>query len=142
MVPNIEFGPRDYLKEMLRLMQTVFGGNSKYLSMLASKADECFHFAPQAALEAGSSYYSNNSSNDRIVELEDDGNYPQALENGVGTYNNIAPFPAASGPPIFDFGSLSEASMAWLGSMDVVDDVPFSATEEAAQNLDLPFQHG
>lgn len=132
-VPNIEFGPRDYLKEMLRLMQNVFGGNSKYLSMLASKAEECFHHAPQAALD----YYPNQlEESERIVELADDDFGPASGDSEYfNDYSNTFSFQQDAS--MFDFGSLSEASMAWLGSMDhgfpPIVDTP---------SMDTTFPHG
>jgi hypothetical protein len=40
-VPGREIGPRDYLMELVKILGTVLGGSSKYLGLLAVKADEC-----------------------------------------------------------------------------------------------------
>jgi hypothetical protein len=108
-VHSMEVGPRDYLMEMLRILSTVLGGSARYLPMLAAKADECLHAGVRGPL--GSS-----NGNGKIIDLEDEeDSYTKAME----------PLPAidevdtnaydASG--MFDFGTLSEASMAWLGSV-------------------------
>ena len=38
---GMEIGPRDSLIELVRILGTVLGGSSKYLRLLAAKADEC-----------------------------------------------------------------------------------------------------
>lgn len=137
----MEFGPRDYLKEMLRLMQTTFGGSSKYLAMLASRADECFHYAPQHALN-----YAAYENNNRITEILDDdvtlnGNGfivdsefgPPSFQTHTST-DDVQPTSFDSDSSMFDFGSLSEASMAWLGAMDDSQFTDSPKTEE--------FSHG
>jgi Fungal specific transcription factor domain len=40
-VSGLEIGPRDYLMELVKILGTFSGGSSKYLGMLAVKADEC-----------------------------------------------------------------------------------------------------
>ena len=47
-----EIGPRDYLMELVRIQGTVMGGSSKYLRLLAAKADECLHVRIRAGLDA------------------------------------------------------------------------------------------
>jgi len=95
----MEVGPRDYLMEMLRILSTVLGGSAKYLPMLASKVDECLQVGMRGALE---------SSDSKIIDLED-GEPLSAIDSLNST--------AYDGTSLFDFGTLSEASMAWLGSM-------------------------
>jgi hypothetical protein len=112
--------------EMLKLMSIVFGGSSRYLNMLASKAEECLHVPPRNALEFGE----NQSQNGRIVDIEEDQPLPVLTDSD---YNEYLPFPG-NNPGMFDFGALSEASVAWLGSMD---DVQFSEIDELPQ--DSPF---
>ena len=103
----MEVGPRDYLMEMLRILSTLLGGSAKYLPMLASKADECLHVGLRRTLESSSS---------KIIDLEEEedsyveGIKPLSAIDSLDTtiYDETA---------MFDFGTLSEASMAWLGSM-------------------------
>ncbi|KAH0566248.1 hypothetical protein GP486_000346 [Trichoglossum hirsutum] len=38
--PRFEIGPRDYLVEMLRMLSTIRGGQSRYLPLLTAQADE------------------------------------------------------------------------------------------------------
>jgi hypothetical protein len=51
-----EVGPRDYLMELVRIQGTVMGGSSKYLRLLAAKADECLHVRIRAGLDACEKY--------------------------------------------------------------------------------------
>ena len=75
--------------------------------MLAAKVDECTTPGIRAALQPGSG---------RVVDLGDEETaYSESIETepGVEGYdtNGYSEF------GMFDFGTLSEASMAWLGSM-------------------------
>jgi hypothetical protein len=104
----MEVGPRDYLMEMLRILSTVLGGSAKYLPMLASKVDECLQVGMRGALE---------SSDSKIIDLEDNegDSYAEGMEplSAIDSLNSTA----YDGTSLFDFGTLPEASMAWLGSM-------------------------
>jgi hypothetical protein len=104
----MEVGPRDYLMEMLSILSTVLGGSAKYLPMLASKVDECLQVGMREALE---------SSDSKIIDLEEDegDSYTGKIEpiSAIDSLNSTA----YGRTGLFDFGTLSEASMAWLGSM-------------------------
>jgi|SRR5450432_1707144 hypothetical protein len=103
----MEVGPRDYLMEMLRVLSTVLGGQTRYLPMLAAKVDECLHAGVRGALEP---------DNNKIIELDDEDNAFSETMDSI----QVAPTLDASiynEPNMFDFGTLSETSMAWLGSM-------------------------
>jgi hypothetical protein len=104
----MEVGPRDYLMEMLSILSTVLGGSAKYLPMLASKVDECLQVGMRGALE---------SSDSKIIDLEEDegDSYTGKIEpiSAIDSLNSTA----YGRTGLFDFGTLSEASMAWLGSM-------------------------
>jgi hypothetical protein len=104
----MEVGPRDYLMEILRILSTVLGGSAKYLPMLASKADECLHVGLRRTLE---------SSTSKIIDLEKkpEDSYVESIEplSAIDSLDTTA----FNGAGIFDFGTISEASMAWLGSM-------------------------
>ena len=103
----MEVGPRDYLMEMLRILSTVLGGSAKYLPMLASKVDECLHVGLRGTLE---------SSNSKIIDLEEEeDSYAEGMEP-LPAIDNLD-ITAYDGTGMFDLGTLSEASMAWLGSM-------------------------
>jgi hypothetical protein len=114
--------------EMLRLMSNVFGGSSRYLSMLASKADECLHVGIRGSLENGNGHINNNMINGinsamvvggaRVVELLGDED-PQSGTSDItmSAMTNFDGVGGDGGVNMFDFGALSEASMAWLGSM-------------------------
>ena len=105
---SMEVGPRDYLMEMLRILSTVLGGSAKYLPMLASKVDECLHVGMRGALE---------SSDNKIVDLEDE--EEDSYAEGMEPLSAIESLDSTTydGTGMFDFGTLSETSMAWLGSM-------------------------
>ena len=79
-----EIGPRDYLMELVRISGTVLGGNSKYLGMLAMKANECLQ--PSRTREL----YVSSRENPRIVEVQNDSN----KDNEVFDYdsNEALPF--------------------------------------------------
>jgi hypothetical protein len=68
-VSGLEIGPRDYLMELVRILGTLLGGSSKYLRLLAAKADECF----QVRIRKGLSGWESSSRTHRIEELKDDG---------------------------------------------------------------------
>jgi len=54
-VSTFEIGPRDYLMELMRIMGTVSGGSSRYLRLLAAKADECLQASvPRSLTESES----------------------------------------------------------------------------------------
>jgi hypothetical protein len=97
--------------EMLRMLSTVLGGSARYLPMLAAKVDECLHAGVRGSLESG-----DINNNGKIIDLEaEEDSYAEAMEplpalDNVNTINY-------DGNGMFDFGTLSEASMAWLGSM-------------------------
>jgi len=106
LVSSMQIGPRDYLMEMIRLCSTVLGGSSRYVSLLSTKADECFHSGPRAI---------NSGSSGRVVELEED---DDSFDNDQSPIydvdvNGFVP----NDVDMFDFGSLSDVSMAWLGSI-------------------------
>ncbi len=105
---SMEVGPRDYLMEMLKILSTVLGGSAKYLPMLASKVDECLHVGMRGALESNES---------KITDLEDDeeDSYAEGMEP-VSAVDDLDSN-TYDGTGMFDFGTLSEASMEWLGSM-------------------------
>jgi hypothetical protein len=104
---SMEVGPRDYLIEILRVLSTVLGGSTRYLPMLAAKVDECTTQGIRAALEPGSG---------RVVDLGDEETaYSESMETEPGVEGFNTNGYSESG--MFDFGTLSEASMAWLGSM-------------------------
>ncbi|KAH8810700.1 hypothetical protein F5884DRAFT_780149 [Xylogone sp. PMI_703] len=74
--PNIvcvsmrEIGPRDYLMELMRILDMdVGGGNSKYLRLLAAKADECLE------VTFGRSVHSSESVHPGVQGIEEDETY-------------------------------------------------------------------
>lgn len=106
-VSHMQVGPRDYLMEMLKILSTVLGGQTRYLPMLADKVDECTRGGIRPALETNAG---------RIVDLDDEANSYSGsndAEPGMDGFDTQR-YPDTS---MFDFGALSEASMAWLGSM-------------------------
>jgi len=103
----MEVGPRDYLMEMLRILSTVLGGSAKYTPMLASKVDECLHVGLRGTLEP---------NNSKIINLEEEeDSYVESMEP-LSALDSLD-MTTYDGTGMFDFGTLSEASMAWLGSM-------------------------
>jgi hypothetical protein len=46
----LEIGPRDYLMELVRILATDMEGSSKYLKLLATRADECLEVRLRGAL--------------------------------------------------------------------------------------------
>jgi hypothetical protein len=101
---SMRVGPRDYLMEMLHILSTVLGGSSRYLSMLAQKAEECLHATPRPALE---------SNNGKVIELDDEEVSNQNDTMDLGSYDIALSTEDAA----FEFGSLSDVSIAWLESM-------------------------
>ena len=67
-VSSFEIGPRDYLMELMRILGTVLGGSSRYLRLLAAKADECLQVRVRGSLS------DSESLNDMAVieEIEND----------------------------------------------------------------------
>lgn len=106
----MEVGPRDYLMEILRVMSSVMGGSSRFLSLLATKADECLYVGPRTAPEP---------SGGRVFEIEGENNHPASasFEDSIDDYDPDA-------AQQFDFGALSEASIAWLADDNFVDAIP------------------
>jgi hypothetical protein len=43
-VSSLEVGPKDCLMGLVRILATVYGGSSKYLTLLATRTDECHQF--------------------------------------------------------------------------------------------------
>jgi hypothetical protein len=125
---SMEVGPRDYLMEILRILSTVLGGSAKYLPMLASKVDECLQVGMRGTLEP---------SDSKITDLEDD--VENTYDEGMAPLSGIDSLDSTAydGTGIFDFGTLSEASMAWLGSMS---DESFG--DIAGIPLQALYQHG
>jgi hypothetical protein len=105
---SMEVGPRDCLMEMLRILSTVLGGSTKYLPMLASKVDECLHVGIRAPPVS-------SAGKIRDLEDEEDDSYTEQIEqlSAIDSLESTT----YDEPGMFDFGTLSEASMAWLGSM-------------------------
>ena len=67
-VSSLEIGPKDYLMELIRILGTVLGGSSRYLRLLAAKADECLQVRIRGSLSES------ESSNEMVVieEINDD----------------------------------------------------------------------
>ncbi|KFZ02014.1 hypothetical protein V500_00499 [Pseudogymnoascus sp. VKM F-4518 (FW-2643)] len=68
-VSGLEIGPRDYLMDLVRILGTVLGGGSKYLTLLAAKADDCL----QVRIRQGLSGCESSSGTQRIEELKYNG---------------------------------------------------------------------
>jgi hypothetical protein len=124
----MEVGPRDYLMEMLRLLSTVLGGSSRFLPMLASKADQCLQVGPRKL--------DSLSATPKVVEL--DGIAGEEGPYDIESVSTEAYDPGSDWTPagvIYDFGALSEASSAWLGSLEgeYLDMPPFDV-ESLYQN--------
>jgi len=106
-IQGMEVGARDYLMEMLRLCSTILGGSSRYVSLLAAKADECMHVGPRDAMQSDSG---------RVVDLEEGHISPLALVAASKPLIDVNG-PLINDAGMFDFGALSDVSMAWLGTM-------------------------
>ena len=74
-VPSLEVGPRDYLMELIRILGTVLGGNSRYLRLLAAKADECVQVRIRGSLSESEG--SDETSLIEEIDRDDDDNYGQ-----------------------------------------------------------------
>jgi hypothetical protein len=81
---RLEIGPRDYLMELVRISGTVLGGNSKYLGILAMKANECLQPSRTRELCVSS------RENPRIVEVQNDSDQ----DNEVFDYDSNEALPA------------------------------------------------
>jgi hypothetical protein len=115
---GMQVGPRDYLMEMLQILSTVLGGSSRYLSMLAQRADECLHASPRPAIE---------SSSGKVIELGDEEISDQNDMMDIGSSYGI---PASADYGTLEFSSLSDVSIAWLESMS---EEPFSAVIDGSE---------
>jgi hypothetical protein len=68
-VSSLEVGPKDCLMGLVRILATVYGGSSKYLKLLAARAEECHQF------RVGGSLLQSESSDDiedMIQEIDDE----------------------------------------------------------------------
>ena len=63
-VSSFEIGPRDYLMGLLNMLGTCFGGNSKFLGLLAAKAEECLQVNIKRSL-------SENETSNKVVVIEE-----------------------------------------------------------------------
>ena len=71
--PALEIGPRDYLMELMKIMGTVLGGSSRYLRLLATKADECLQLNLRGSLSESES--SNEMVLSEEIDEDDDENW-------------------------------------------------------------------
>jgi hypothetical protein len=69
-ISSLEIRPRDYLMELLRILGTLLGGNSKYLGLLAVKADECL----RVRIRTGLAGRERSSEACRVEGLRNNGN--------------------------------------------------------------------
>ena len=67
-VSGLEIGPRDYLLELMWILGTMPGGSSRYLGLLAAKADECL----QVRIGRGLSGSETSNRMAVIQEINDD----------------------------------------------------------------------
>lgn len=100
---GLEVGPRDYLMELVRILGMVVGGGSKYLRLLAAKADECLQVGLRGSL-------SSSEGSHGIRELDDDEDFEESQ--------------AVFGPavPVFEKNGIEEVLSSRTGS---VQDVAF-----------------
>ena len=83
-VSSLEIGPRDYLMELVRILGTVLGGSSKYLRLLAAKADECLQVRIRGSL-------SESEAPNMVEEIVDDISEDQEMDyerNGAESYHH------------------------------------------------------
>ncbi|KAN0098915.1 hypothetical protein V8E51_014578 [Hyaloscypha variabilis] len=66
----LEIGPRDYLMELVRILATDIEGSSKYLRLLASKAEECL----EVGLRGLRLSFNGNSPADSEIDLDEEVN--------------------------------------------------------------------
>jgi hypothetical protein len=103
-VSGLELSPKDCLVELVRILNTVYSGSSKYLRLLAARADECLQ------IRVGGSLSQSESSNDihRVQEIDDEdfgqeGN--KAMLYGSNTALKLQYFGVVEEfPPIDSFG--------------------------------------
>ena len=117
---SLEIGPRDYLMELIRILGTVLGGSSRYLRLLAAKADECLQVRVRGSLSESES--SNELLVIQEVDDEDDENYeqdsnevtfyaPSAVEDCQGL-EAVAQFDERFSEEPFDIDGLSPTDLA------------------------------
>jgi hypothetical protein len=108
---GLGIGPRDYLAELVRILGTVLGGNTRYLRLLAAKADECLQVRPRESLTDSSE---SSSERGAVEELDDD--YDVGAGTSIGT------------PIAFAAGglsrSLSQRLEVWCNLDSARDDPP------------------
>jgi hypothetical protein len=128
-VSSLEIGPRDYLMELMRLLGTVLGGSSRYLRLLAAKADEGLQMRIRGSLSES------ERSNDMevIEEINDD-------DENFEDENNDAMF---YGPSTADdaqaFGAVETFISAQLNNPQVSYELNGLSPTNFANELHMPF---
>lgn len=128
-VSNLEIGPRDYLMELMRLLGTVFSGSSRYLRLLAAKADECFQVRIRGSLSES------ESSNEMVVieEINDDDH-----ENYGNEGNNSIYYGPSTVEEVQNVGAVAQLSWRdFSGEPFGINDL--SPTNLASELHQMPF---
>lgn len=153
-VSSLEIGPRDYLIELVKILGTCFGGNSKYLKLMVAKADECLHVRVRGGLSESEGSNMVEEIVDRIDEeqqMDYEGNssascHPNSIDEILGlemagTSGETELEPRRDHTQSYEFSNLSELSATDLGNEE--SNLPFSlSTPEWARILepDTPFR--
>lgn len=105
----MEIGPKEYLGELMHLLGTVLGGSSKYLQLLAAKADECMGNSIRGSLS------STDEEQPRIREVEEDEDFD--LDTAAPL-----PFSTSCSTGTLDFGAPTSAPMTTDFAHSAFDD--------------------
>jgi len=116
----MQVGPKEYLGELVHLLGTVLGGNTKFLQLLAAKTDECLGASIRGSLS------STDEEQSRVREIEDDEELDLATAQlplpspTTGTFDFAAP---TSAPVTTDFAhSAFDDFLAQYGGHPVSSD--------------------
>jgi hypothetical protein len=80
-VSGLEIGPRDYLMELMRILGSALGGGSRYLRLLAAKADECLQVRIRGSVSESES--SNDMAVIEEIDFDESESYEQDGSEGM-----------------------------------------------------------
>ncbi|KFY28222.1 hypothetical protein V493_03046, partial [Pseudogymnoascus sp. VKM F-4281 (FW-2241)] len=97
----MQCGPRDSMREMMRVMDRAMGGRSRYRALLGEKAGEAMREGPSAGLDGG----------ERVGDVLD------GVEVDVGVGVKEEDEDGDADADLADYEALRPASVAWVGAL-------------------------
>ena len=95
---TFEYGPRDYLNQLMSLISTLRGGQQRYLPLLMSKISETMPSMPMPGYSLPMVPGGGNNNNTRLEELYDSQSQVQSHSSSASTPFGSPPLSAAGGP--------------------------------------------